>query len=240
MSQKFFKNVPKGRVTLSVLNLGSSILFVERLNYHCFLNRPLDKSKTEYSEGTIWSLKPCWCTRYFSKISSLVYYHRISGLLETTICVTTLVCNYFYCSSNSVPRMKNRFYVKKVFNVWCFQGNRVKTADLSIFGKQLAEPPGQEETPPVTAPHRPDNHWFSHAPTGAAIKPQYVQDRNATGRLHIYDSFLYTTIANTGSTRIFFKMKDMEQNKSKKCNWNASCPSMSNMLITAHPHGKKK
>lgn len=227
MSQKFFKNVPKGRVALGVLNLGSSILFVEQLNYHCFLNRPLDKGKTEYSESTIWSLKPCWCIRYFSEISSLVYYHSISRLLETTICVTTLVCNCCHCSSNSVWRMKNSFYVKKVFNVWCFQGNRVKTADLSIFGKQLAEPPGQEETQPVTAPHRPDNHWFSRAPTGAAIKPQCVQDRNATGRLR-HTSMIHSftqRLQTLGPPEFFSKWKK----------WNKTNPKNVTEMLLAPP-----
>lgn len=85
-----------------------------------------------------------------------------------------------------------------------FKGVEKNSVDLSILGRELAEPSGQEETQLVTA-HR-GSPQISHAPVGAAIKPQDVQDRNATGKLPhtFYDSFIYT-IANTESTRNFFK-----------------------------------
>lgn len=78
----------------------------------------------------------------------------------------------------------------------------------------MAEPTGQEEAQQVTAPGLP---LISHAPLGAAIKPQYVQDRNATERLlHTSMFHSFTRQLQTLGLSEFFLMNETEQNKPKK------------------------
>lgn len=138
------------------------------------------------------------------------------------------------------------FYFRRFSNVWCFQRNRDKLCRSLNTWKGTEQPNGQEETQPI---HHPPwistdflcTSWCSHK---ATVCPRQKRHRETTA--HSYDSFIYTKIANSGSTRTFFKLKNItKQNKNRtrqiqKHNWNAGCPCMSNTLITAYPHRKKK
>lgn len=89
------------------------------------------------------------------------------------------ICNGFYCSLNSVSRMKLSFYVKKVLMCeFFFKGIEQNCSSLNTWkesgsshwtrGRSTSSPPG---TP-----------LSSHAPVLVAIKPRYIQDTDATGR----------------------------------------------------------
>lgn len=69
----------------------------------------------------------------------------------------------------------------------------------------MSEPNGQKEAQLVTA--HPGSPLTSRAPVCAAIKPQYVQERNATGRL-LHTSIIHSftqQLQTLDPQEIFFK-----------------------------------
>lgn len=62
-----------------------------------------------------------------------------------------------------------------------FKGIETNSVGLAILGRELSSPMARRRLSPSTT--HPGSALISCAPAGAAIKPQYVQDRNATGRL---------------------------------------------------------
>lgn len=102
-----------------------------------------------------------------------------------------------------------------------------------VLAKRRLSQPHPHPHPQIT-PHIP-------APIGAAIKPQYAQDRNATERLlHTSMIHSFTQQLQTLSPPEFFQNERNRTQQIQKRNLNASCSFTSNMLIAAHPHGKKE
>lgn len=112
----------------------------------------------------------------------------LSVLLCASVCRVN-VCFSFYCSCNSVLRMRICFYVRGLLMCGTLKAIEKSSVAPSVLGRGPAEPDSQEET--GLFPGRLDPHWFPGT-TGCSHKATACPaQKGHGGRLHTSVTHLF-------------------------------------------------